>query len=174
MPVRVFLRHTPQTQPDDALRVLARSAQGNDRIAQLHDLMHRVRDAIAYAPGTTQAHTTAADALANGRGVCQDHAHVFVAACRSLAIPARYVTGYFVTNGEMPAEAHHAWTEAYVDHLGWIGFDVTNGLCPDDRYIRLACGLDADDAAPIRGSRRGGGPESLDVDVVVGAQTAQQ
>ena len=124
--------------------------------------------------GVTDAHTAAAEALKDGAGVCQDHAHIFIAAARVLGVPARYVNGYFVTGGEEPAEAHHAWAEAWIDGLGWVGFDLANRLCPTERYVRLACGLDASYAAPIRGTRRGGVEEVLDVVVEVQQQSAQQ
>ncbi len=175
-PTRIFLRDTEATRSDEAIRALAARASGTDDIARLHDLMRLVRDAVAYERGVTHGRTTAAEALASGRGVCQDHAHVFISAARSLGIPARYVTGYMALS---PADgiaesAHHAWVEAHVPTLGWIGFDVANRVCPDELYVRLACGLDAAQAAPVRGSRRGGGVESLDVAVVAASPSAQQ
>jgi transglutaminase-like putative cysteine protease len=91
-----------------------------------------------------------------------------------LAIPARYVCGYFLAGTLAPSEAHHAWAEAWVDGLGWVGFDPANGMCPTERYVRLACGLDSSSAAPIRGTRRGGIEEVLDVVVEVQQQSAQQ
>ena len=140
-------------------------------------MLGAVRDRVEYVPGATDAHTGAAEALADGKGVCQDHAHIFIAAARTLAIPARYVTGYLVLDGEQgTADAHHAWAEAWVEGLGWVGFDVANRVCPTDRYVRLAAGLDAGYAAPIVGSRRGGETETLDVSVTVQQQqqSAQQ
>jgi transglutaminase-like putative cysteine protease len=127
-------------------------------------------------PGTTDVHTEAAAALADGKGVCQDHTHIFIAGCRTLEVPARYVTGYLYLGDDAGAEAHHAWAEAWVDGLGWVGFDVANRICPTDNYVRLASGLDAGYAAPIKGSRRGGSGESLDVAVAVHQQqnSAQQ
>jgi transglutaminase-like putative cysteine protease len=104
--------------------------------------------------------------------VCQDHAHIFIAAARTIGVPARYVTGYLVTGDA--ADAHHAWAEAWVEGLGWVGFDVANRVCPTERHVRLACGLDAGYAAPITGSRKGGAEEKLDVAVEVQQQSAQQ
>ena len=175
-PARVFLKETVQTRPDGAIRALAQAIHGQDTLERLHALVGAVRDRIEYVPGATDTHTGAAEALADGKGVCQDHAHVFIAAARTLAIPARYVTGYFVLDGQNTAEAHHAWAEAWVEGLGWVGFDVANRVCPTDRYVRLAVGLDAGLAAPIVGSRRGGETETLDVSVMVQQQqqTAQQ
>ncbi len=110
--------------------------------------------------------------------MCQDHAHIFIAAARTLGIPARYVTGYLLmedtSDGAGPAEAHHAWAEAWVESLGWVGFDVANRICPTERYVRLAAGLDAGYAAPIVGSRRGGADEKLDVSVAVQQQQSAQ
>ena len=173
-PSRVFLRHTPATRVTDEIRELARTADGRRDVGGLHRLMHAVRDAIDYATGTTSTRTTAAEALRQGRGVCQDHAQVFIAAARSLGIPARYVNGYLFTGANDPSAAHHAWAEAAVDGLGWVGFDVANRICPTDAYVRLATGLDAASAAPIRGSRRGVAQEDLDVIVEVQQQSGQQ
>ena len=122
----------------------------------------------------TDAHTSAAEALADGKGVCQDHAHIFISAARTLGVPARYVTGYLVLGEQSRSDAHHAWAEAWVDGLGWVGFDVANRICPTERYVRLAVGLDAGGAAPVVGSRRGGQHEALDVAVDVQQQSAQQ
>jgi transglutaminase-like putative cysteine protease len=175
-PPRVFLKETAQTKPDGAIHALAEAAQGKDTLDRLHALLGSVRDRVEYVPGATGMHTGAAEALADGRGVCQDHAHIFISAARTLAIPARYVTGYLVLDGRSAAEAHHAWAEAWVEGLGWVGFDIANRVCPTDSYVRLACGLDAGYAAPIIGSRRGGETETLDVSVTVQQQqqTAQQ
>jgi transglutaminase-like putative cysteine protease len=177
-PRRIFLRETPRTRPDKAIRDLARSVSGGSEPAEtldcLHGLMRAVRDAVEYEIGATHQNTTAAEALAAGKGVCQDHAHVFISASRLLAIPARYVCGYFLSGTIAPSEAHHAWAEAWVDGLGWVGFDAANGMCPTERYVRLACGLDAASASPVRGTQRGGENEDLDVKVEVEQQGAQQ
>lgn len=173
-PSRVFLRETVQTRADAAIRELALSAEGKSTLDKMHALLGTIGDRVEHVPGITDAHTTAAEALADGKGVCQDHAHIFIAASRVLAIPARYVTGYLMLEGETNAQAHHAWAEVWVEGLGWVGFDAANGLCPTDNYVRLACGLDADYAAPIIGSRRGGGGETLDVTVVVQQQQSVQ
>jgi len=95
-PVRVYLRETAKTRPDKGIRDLARSAGNRDTIDRLHALMRAVREAVAYEIGATHEHTNAAEALADGKGVCQDHAHVFISAARVLGVPARYVNGYFL------------------------------------------------------------------------------
>lgn len=173
-PIRVYLRATPRTAADEAIKDLAKASKGGCRLDQLHRLMRAVRDAVAYEVGATTPHTSAADALADGKGVCQDHAHIFIAAARVLGIPARYVNGYFLAGTPDPSDAHHAWAEAWVDGLGWVGFDPANLICPTESYVRLATGLDAQTAAPIRGTRRGGENETLDVIVEVQQQSAQQ
>jgi transglutaminase-like putative cysteine protease len=168
-----YLRETLPTRVDVALADLAASASGADTLALAHALSAAVSDAIAYRPGVTHAHTTAAEALALGEGVCQDHAHALIALARARGIPARYVSGYlFATEDGTPHEAAHAWAELHVAGLGWVGFDAANRCCPDARYIRLGSGFDAQDAAPIRGIARGAAGEAMDVTVAV-QQTAQ-
>jgi transglutaminase-like putative cysteine protease len=174
VPQRIYLRETTQTRPDKAINDLARSVRGKDQLSRLHELVGVVRDRLDYVPGVTDAHTGAAEALADGKGVCQDHAHIFITAARSLGIPARYVTGYLVLEEGTHADAHHAWAEAWVEGLGWVGFDVTNRICPTERYVRLAAGLDASYAAPVTGLRRGGAVEALEVSVEVQQASAQQ
>jgi transglutaminase-like putative cysteine protease len=174
-PPRVYLRQTSQTRFEPAIRELAQSVANQDALSHLHALSAAIRSAVEHVPGATDTHTTAADALAAGRGVCQDHAHIFIAAARAKGIPARYVTGYLLLEETGPRTAHHAWAEAWVEGLGWVGFDVANRICPTERYVRLATGLDAKGAAPITGSRRGGAEEALDVSVLVQQQqNAQQ
>lgn len=170
----VFLRETSSTKSDDAIRALAKQAdQDSDNPLSLaHTLCASVGDAVKYETGETEATTTAAEALKAGKGVCQDHAHVFISAMRSLNMPARYVSGYLLTPDEGPHAAAHAWAECYVDGVGWVGFDAANGLCPTDSYVRIASGLDARDAAPIRGAVAGASTEEIDVAVTV--QQAQQ
>lgn len=173
-PLRVFLRATDKTRADDRIMQLARSPGVSADIGGMHLLMHAVRDAVDYQIGATTAHTSAAEALQDGKGVCQDHAHIFISAARSIGIPARYVTGYMLSMGDGPSEANHAWAEAWLDGLGWVGFDAANRICPTDGYVRLAAGLDAGAAAPIRGTRRGTAQEELDVIVEVQQQSSQQ
>ena len=168
-----YLRETLPTRIDVALATLAARASGPDTLSLAHALSSAISDAIAYRPGVTHAHTTAAEALALGEGVCQDHAHALIAVARHRGIPARYVSGYlFAAQDGTPHEAAHAWAEVHVRGLGWVGFDPANRCCPDARYIRLGSGFDAQDAAPIRGIARGGAGEAMDVTVAV-QQSAQ-
>jgi len=164
----VYLRETPATAPDAALRALAASVKGEDALDLGHRLSAAVHEAIAFAPGATEASTSAAEALALGQGVCQDFAHALISCARVSGLPARYVSGYLhsTTDGK-PHDAAHAWTEIHVGALGWVGFDAANACCPDDRYVRLGSGYDAQDAAPVRGMAFGLGTESLDVRVHV-------
>ncbi len=163
-----YMRATVPTRADTALGALALKAQGADPLELAHGLSALVADAIAYRPGVTGAHTTAAEALALGEGVCQDHAHALIAVARVRGMPGRYVSGYLFSDADGQAhEAAHAWAEVHIPGLGWVGFDPANRCCPDDRYIRLGSGFDAQDAAPIRGIARGGGKEEMDVTVAV-------
>lgn len=164
----VYLRATPATKPDAALRELAHSVQGSDALDLAHKLSAAVNEAIEYVPGVTEAATSAAEALELGQGVCQDHAHALIACARERGLPARYASGYLhSTDDGAPHEAAHAWAEIHVGPLGWVGFDAANACCPDDRYVRLGSGFDAQDAAPVRGMAFGQGSEALVVRVHV-------
>lgn len=173
-PDSVFLRQTIATEPSAELSEIAREAAAKHpkQLEMLHEIMNQVRSRIAYRIGTTYFHTTAAEALADGKGVCQDHAHAMLSMVRYLGIPGRYVTGYLVTEGDSPAAASHAWAEILVPNLGWVGFDAANGKCPTAEYVRVATGLDAPGVVPVRGSRRGGEVENMTVSVTV--QPAEQ
>jgi len=170
-PVGMFLRETALTQPDDAIIDFAdsaREATGSDPLALLHTLMTALNREIAFDTDPTHSATTAAEAFALRRGVCQDLAHIFIAAARYLGIPARYVGGHFYrADGVTAQEAGHAWVEACVEHLGWVGFDPTNGIGTTEAHVRVAVGLDYLGAAPVRGTRFGGSGEILKVAVHV-------
>ncbi|MDJ0514558.1 MAG: transglutaminase family protein [Methyloceanibacter sp.] len=169
LPVMLYLRQTPATAAVATICDLANASRGKagrDRIDVLHDIMLRIAEAVAYKPGETHVHTTGAEALEQGSGVCQDHAHIFCAAARALDIPSRYVSGYMTQGvGHDAHTASHAWAEAFVDSLGWVGFDPTNRSCPDESYVRTAIGLDYSEAGPMRGVRAGGGDEEMSVHV---------
>jgi transglutaminase-like putative cysteine protease len=169
LPAMLYLRDTPYTVVTEAIRDFAGPFEApaeKDRIQALHDIMLGVADEVAYRPGDTHVQTTGAEALEQGAGVCQDLAHIFCAACRALGIPARYVSGYLTQGLDHQAHAaSHAWAEAFVDSLGWVGFDPTNRACPGESYIRTAVGLDYAEASPVRGVRAGGGVETMSVNV---------
>jgi len=167
-PAWVYERETELTHGGEAVAALAEEAAGEvDRLVMLHALMHRIHARMAYEPGTTSVATDAEAALVAGRGVCQDHSHIFIAACRRLGIPARYVSGYLMMPGVDRQTASHAWAEAFDENLGWIGFDAANAICPDESYVRLAVGLDYRFAAPIVGIRAGAAAETLAVEISV-------
>ncbi|NRD89301.1 transglutaminase [Sphingopyxis sp. BSNA05] len=168
-PLWYFKRASALTRPEDEIARLVASLDQDyeDDIVRLHALSAAVTDKVAYETGKTDAETTAEQALAIGGGVCQDHAHIFCAAARSLGFPARYVSGYLMMSDRVDQDATHAWAEAYVEHIGWVGFDISNGYSPDERYVRIATGLDYRDASPITGLRYGAGSEDMIVSLQV-------
>ncbi|MGF7163519.1 transglutaminase-like putative cysteine protease [Rhodoligotrophos appendicifer] len=179
LPEEVYLRETPLTACDDALGIFARrAARGSERdeLSVLHRLLAAIHDELTFDTQPTTSLTTAAEAFAMRSGVCQDLTHIFLACARHLRIPARYVSGHFLrADGLTEQEASHAWAEAKIPGLGWVGFDPANGICPTDAHVRVATALDYLGAAPVRGSRLGGGEEKLTVGVHVsdGSRQAQ-
>ncbi len=171
-PLWLYQRPTDLTRPGPLSRALARdvAAGADEALDQLHALSAAIRGAIRYEIGVSHPDWTAEQALEEGHGVCQDHAHVFVACARLMGHPARYVSGYLMMDDRERQDATHAWAEAHVDGLGWVGFDVSNGISPDTRYVRVATGLDYAQAAPVTGMRQGGQGESLTVSVEVAQQ----
>jgi transglutaminase-like putative cysteine protease len=173
-PPSLFLRATPLTTADEAIMDFARALRSDGTLETLHALLTRLYRDMTYDTAPTRADTTAADAFALKRGVCQDLTHVFLAAARHLDIPARYVGGYFRrADGVVDQDAGHAWAEAHVPNVGWVGFDPANGICTTDAHVRVAVGLDYLGAAPVRGTRYGGGAENMAVKVHVD-QAARQ
>jgi transglutaminase-like putative cysteine protease len=164
LPPTVYLRDTPLTHADGGIVDFARAIPEGETLDRMHRLMGAIHRDVAFEVGSTSATHTAADAFAQKRGVCQDHAQIFIACARKLGVPARYVSGHLNRlDGQHDQDAAHAWAEAWVDGLGWVGFDPANGICPTDQYVRVAVGLDALGATPIRGTSYGGGVESLTV-----------
>lgn len=176
MPLWCFLRPTPLTQPGPRMRALVAGleAHGGDGLERLHALSHAVLEAVRYEPGATEVDTSAEDALTAGHGVCQDHAHIFIGSGRLLDIPMRYVSGYLKMDGQVEQEAGHGWAEAHIEGLGWVGFDVSNGISPDERYVRVATGYDYIDAAPVAGLALGSGNSALRVQLAVEQQRHDQ
>lgn len=175
LPTLLFLRPTLQTLANPAIAAFAETirATSADPIQQLHGLCGEIHRRIAYDTGDGNPYRDAATTLAEGHGVCQDHAHLFCSAARMLGHPARYVSGHLWREGnETPQPAAHAWAEAFVDELGWVGFDPANGISPTDAYVRVAVGLDYRDAAPVAGARVGGGGETMHVEVAVAVAQA--
>lgn len=175
MPLWMFLRSTALTTEGPGLRKLLKEFDtGGTPLDQMHALSTHIGEKVAYTPGETHVGTTVEEALSTGKGVCQDHTHIFVTAARALGVPARYVSGYLMMEDRIEQDATHAWAEAHIDGIGWIGFDVSNEICPDARYVRVATGLDYSDAAPVSGMRFGDAVEHLTVALEVQAQTAFQ
>jgi transglutaminase-like putative cysteine protease len=168
-PPSLYLRETPLTQPDAAILAFAQDVKataGDDTLKLLHAMLARVHGDMAFDTDPTHTTTTATEAFALKRGVCQDLTHVFISAVRSLGVPARYIGGYFHRmDGVVDQEAGHAWSEAYVPDLGWVAFDAANGISATDAHVRVAVGLDYLGVTPIRGTRYGGGSETMDVKV---------
>lgn len=177
LPAAVFLRATPLTEAGATIAALAETieAKGGSSLDRLHRLASTLYDTLRFDTEATSIDTPAERAHAEGHGVCQDFTHIFIAASRRIGIPARYVSGHlYRRDGAHFQEAGHAWAEGWVEDLGWVAFDPVNGICTDEAYIRVACGLDYRDAAPVAGARSGGGDEELRVEVRVGNAAQMQ
>ncbi|GAA4340569.1 transglutaminase family protein [Pigmentiphaga soli] len=172
IPLEHFTCATRLTEPDDAIRALASRFDGLDTPARLLDLAAAIGERMAYQPGITEVGSTAAQALALGQGVCQDYAHLLIACCRTLGLPARYVSGY-IDAGDVSQAASHAWADVWLGDSGWVSVDALHARFASEHYCRIAVGRDYDAAAPVRGMRVGGGGESMAVDVSVGGRCDQ-
>jgi len=170
MPLWMFLRPTPLTRAGAGTRGLVAGVRPAGTLPRMHALMEAITAQVTYETGASTVAFTAEDTLAAGHGVCQDMAHVFVTAARAMGVPARYVSGYLMMNDRVVQEATHAWAEAHVPDIGWVGFDPSNGISPDTRYVRVATGLDYAEAAPVSGTRFGKAAERLTVSVEVQQQ----
>lgn len=164
VPIWLFERSTSLTTAGPLIQALIETAprEGTD-LDQLHGLSAHILASVPYSTDQTESDLTAEDVMTAGRGVCQDHAHIFITAARAMGFPARYVSGYLMMNDRIEQDATHAWAEAHVAGLGWVGFDVSNSMSPDARYIRVATGLDYRGAAPISGMRYGKSGEAMSV-----------
>ncbi len=169
-PPEFYLRETALTAADDAMRAFAAQTGAGHAtpLEKLHALMGALHARMVFDADPTNSGTTASESFTLGAGVCQDFAHILIGCARHLGIPARFAGGHLLRDdGVVNQQAGHAWAEAYVEGLGWVGFDAANDICPQERHIRVAIGLDYLGAAPVRGSRNGGGAEKLDVEVRV-------
>jgi transglutaminase-like putative cysteine protease len=170
-PPSLFLRSTELTTvnlPMEAFARQLRAESEEDTLGFLHVLMTQVNEHMTFDEDPTNSGTSAVEAFGLKRGVCQDYAHIFIACARSGGVPARFVSGHFLrSDGTVNQAAGHAWAEAYVPDLGWVGFDPANCICTTEAHARVAIGLDYLGAAPIRGTRYGGGTETLTVTVKV-------
>jgi len=175
LPIWHFAGQSKLTKPGSGMKSLVSGMDvEEDRLGALHALSSRVLEKVKYETGRTNSETTAEEAVEAGHGVCQDHAHIFIGCARHLGVPARYVSGYLMMEDRVAQEAGHAWAEAFVPGLGWVGFDVSNGISPDARYIRVATGRDYKEAAPVTGIRFGESDDRLSVELEVSQQTVDQ
>jgi transglutaminase-like putative cysteine protease len=176
MPLWCFLRPTSLTRAGLRVRNLVAGidADKSDKLGFLHVLSTAIAEAVEYVPGSTTTETSAEQALVNGRGVCQDHAHIFISAGRLLDIPMRYVGGYLKMDDRIEQDAGHGWAEAWVEGLGWVGFDISNKMCPDERYVRVATGCDYSEAAPVKGIDVGAGETEMEVHLSVEQKMVSQ
>jgi len=174
LPAPFWLRNTGLARHDPSFDRLIeglaeRAGETTKRVEVLHELMKRVCRRIAYKTGVSTVDTTAAEALARSAGVAQDQAHVFIAACRRLGVPARYVSGYLRNDDPHlhVGRTSHSWAEAWVPGLEWVGFDPANDMSPRGDSLRVAVGLDYRDAAPVSGRRVGFGDAKMSVEASV-------
>jgi len=169
LPPELFLRDTPLTAASPECRAFAESAARphSGVLDQMHALLAAVHGHLALETADPHQALGAAAAFAAAQAVSADFAHVLIASARSIEIPARFIRGYLLTESAAAATTAHAWVEAHVGSLGWVGFDPMQGRCPDDNYVRVAVGLDGLGAAPIRGRRHGGDGESMKVAIDV-------
>jgi len=176
MPLWAYRNQTALTRPGPRMRALIAGLDCDraNPLEVLHSLSRAVLSAVRYEIGHTSVTTTAEEAVVAGHGVCQDHAHIFIGCARQLDIPARYVSGYLMMDDRIDQEAGHGWAEAFVEGLGWVGFDISNGICPDPRYIRVATGCDYRAAAPVTGISWGEGETELAVSLAVEQQVVEQ
>lgn len=168
-PLWYYRRQSELTEPTKSIQEFCEPFTKRDLsdVSTLHGLSAAILEAVSYLPGTTNVTTTASEALTAKNGVCQDHTHIMLSAARWIGYPARYVSGYLRMEDRDVQDASHAWAEIFVQDLGWVGFDVSNGISPDERYVRLSLGLDYRDAAPTHGIMLGADNEKLDVSLNV-------
>jgi transglutaminase-like putative cysteine protease len=168
LPLPIYLRDTPLTKSSEAICLFAIQFKTDQdgQLAALEAMMHSLLECVNYIKGATQVTTSAIEAFELGQGVCQDHAHIFISCCRSIGLPARYVSGYlFTVDGSLMQT--HAWADVYLSNIGWQSFDVSNGCRAGETHVRLATGLDYRSASPVSGMRSGGGVEGMATSVIV-------
>lgn len=173
--VRQFLVRSRHVPFSEELRNFALPSfpTGRTALAGAMDLTQRIFKEFTFDPRATDVATPVSRVLETKRGVCQDFAHLAIAALRSLGIPARYVSGYLMTRpppGQIKlkgADASHAWLSVWAADSGWVDFDPTNGIVPGDEHITLAYGRDYEDISPISGVLLGGGDQTMSIAVDV-------
>lgn len=165
LPPLVYCRPTDLSKVNEKILAFAQEVAGDKHgLEAVHALNVALHEHVTFQTGITDAYTTAAQAFDRGAGVCQDLSHLYCAMARALGYPARYVSGHLLRqDGENDQPAAHAWAEAHVENLGWVAFDPAHGISADEHYVRIAAGADYRSAAPIVGTRFGGGTEFLSV-----------
>jgi transglutaminase-like putative cysteine protease len=163
-----FLAPSTRAPFTDEIRSFAASCHvAGDPQATMKRVVEAVRAHLRYEPGATDVDTDAAQALAHGSGVCQDFAHLALAACRLGGLPSRYVSGYVYAPGHASAAASHAWVDVFVRGHGWVSIDPTHDTAQTARHVRVAVGRDYADVPPTRGVYKGSAAEQLAVKVRV-------
>ncbi|MDR3440065.1 transglutaminase family protein [Telmatospirillum sp.] len=168
-PPELYLRSTRLTEADERIQRFA----GNFRPALvvnarkgLDGLLAGIRQSVESQANQNQPPATASQSLDRHAGGSREQAHLFVSCCRSLGVPARYVSGYLCSDShEETGLATHAWAEAWVGDAGWLRYDVANRMSNAKAHVRVAVGLDYLDTAPVRGLRRGAGNEEMEIEV---------
>lgn len=165
-----FLVSSPRVPAGDWPEVfeVTRPGPADDLPTFLMDLTTHLYGRFTYDTRATSVRTPLAEFSQHGRGVCQDFTHAMLGVTRQLGIPARYVSGYLYSGGEMlGAEATHAWVEALIPGYGWLGYDPTNNCVAREKHIKIGHGREYSDVSPVRGTYYGGGQGNLDVAVHV-------
>jgi transglutaminase-like putative cysteine protease len=143
----------------------------DDPLTLLLELNAGMYDVFDYVPRSTSVDSPIEEALKARDGVCQDFAHIMITLVRDLGIPCRYVSGYLYTGSEYDdraaEDASHAWVEAWLPELGWVGFDPTNNILAGERHIRIGVGRDYADVPPTQGVFKGNAESELSVGVQV-------
>ncbi len=153
LPMWCYLNNYELTEPGSYLINFYKKNKLNSKnlIESLHDLSNKIRTQIKYKKGKTNYKTTAEESIIKGYGVCQDHTHVFLSIARQNNLPCRYVSGYLFPIKQNKNLHMHAWAEVFIKNLGWLGFDISNGISPNERYIVIAKGFDYNNVTPIKG-----------------------
>ena len=174
LPAEMYLRESPLAHVNGALRGFAAEATkgATDPLDSMHRLMGALHETIAFQPDEKDAAGSPVEAFALTRGRARDFAHIFIACARFLGVPARFISGYRVAGEEAGPTGAHEWAEAHVPVLGWVGFDATEPVCPDERYVRVAVGFDSQDGAMTR-SAHSGGEEKVETAIHVDQAGAQ-
>ncbi|MBV9566663.1 MAG: transglutaminase family protein [Hyphomicrobiales bacterium] len=167
-PPEIYLRPTPLTPASAARTTLAELSVAQDKevLQRLHTLLRALFERGTANPRQKQERASQSQHIGEPASA-EDFAHAFIACARLLDMPARYVAGYRLAETNAPLDAMHGWAEAFVPGLGWVGFDPQNGICPDDRYVRVAIGFDSLGARATRAAHSGGGEARTVVELTV-------